>query len=356
MTTRPVFIVSSWYGPPWNEGEKNIARALELGLPDHGFSARVYSDAFHDVTRRAHHRPSPARIAGRLRFWAAAALTARREGATIVHLLTSVSSALGLKAAVIRTLSGASLVLHVTGLSSPVRGYRILLRADRVLVGGAYLRPLFPGAIEVPPISPNMNPEGADEPPRAVGAPRRLLYLGSMEPVRGVHTLIDALAAVRAAGDGNGWHLTIAWNGVGDPRYAAHVRTQIAERGLEDVVRWDGVAMEVGALYRGHDIVVIPRASRERMGFPLRLVEAFSFGSPVVVSDVGEMPAVTRGCGLVFRRGDPAGLASALSRLMSDPALHAECARHARERAREYAPARTIGRVAAVYRELDHGG
>jgi hypothetical protein len=67
-------IVCSYYGPPWNEGEKNIARALEIGLSAHGFSPRVYGNPAHDISALVRHRPSPAKIAACIRFWRATGL------------------------------------------------------------------------------------------------------------------------------------------------------------------------------------------------------------------------------------------------------------------------------------------
>jgi glycosyltransferase involved in cell wall biosynthesis len=352
MTERPtVGIVCAMYGPPWNEGEKNMARALELGLPAHGFSPRVYCNRAHDNMAPVRHRPSPWKIATSLRFWHEAGRAARRDGARVVHLVTSLSSILGLKCAVIRASSGAPLLLHVTGLSQPLRGHRFLLSADRVVVGGAYLKPWFPEALELPPVSPHVKINGV-APRCAEGPGRRLLYMGSMEPVRGVHTLADALGLLRQRGQLGGIRLTIAWNGLGRATYADGIRARLAAHGVEDVVRWEGVASDVPALYDAHDLVVIPRASGERMGFPLRMLEALSRGRPVVTSDVGEMPTVAAGCGLVFRRGDVTGLADALHQFATDTALYARCATMAGERSAAYSPDATIGRIASVYRDL----
>jgi glycosyltransferase involved in cell wall biosynthesis len=351
MSDTPVVgIVCAMYGPPWNEGEKNIARALELGLPAHGFAARVYNNTMHDESAPVRHRPSPWKIATSVRFWRGAGRAARRDGARVVHVVTSLSSILGLKCAVIKAAARAPLVLHVTGLSQPRGGHRVLLNAERVIVGGEYLKPWFPEAVDLPPVSPHVRVNGATPAPATSG--KRLLWLGSMEPVRGVHHLADALGLLRERGQLNGTRLTLAWNGLGTAEYADEMRRRFAQHGLEGIVRWEGVASELGALYQEHDVVVIPRATDERMGWPLRLLEAFSYGRPVVTADVGEMPSVGAGCGLFYRRGDVAGLAEALHAIASDPALYARLQQQTVVRAAEYSPARTIERIAGIYREL----
>ncbi len=353
-----VMIVCTMYGPPWNEGEKNIARVLERSLGAHGFEAFVWAKRAPDPTAPPRHRPSLGGLMDNLRFWAEIGRTARARGVDVIHVLTSLSSALGLKSFCIRTLAGTPVLLHVTGLSRPTRGYRTLLRADRVVVGGTYLQPFFPGAEEIPPVSPHVNQDnGAGVPAsRPPGRGARLLYLGAMEPVRGVHTFVEGMARLRDARGHGDVCATIAWNGCGDQAYAASMRTLVARHGLDAHVRWEGVVTDLGALYRAHDVVVIPPAGEERMGFPLRLIEALSYGRPVVVSDVGELPRVAVGCGLVFPREDAGALAGALIQLLDTPGLYDACVTHAVARAAEYDGSVTVGRLAALYRELMQTG
>ena len=354
---RHMLIVSTDYGPPWNEGEKNIARMLRSALVDEGWKVTVASNHASDITAGPQHRASVREIASTLRFWIQTAAVARERGVAVIHLLSSVSSALGLKCRVLRQRSGASLVLHVTGLARPVSGYRRFLRADQIVVGGSYLLPLFPGAINLPPLSPHLNRQRKLEAGRPLVTPpgRRLLYLGAMESVRGVHTLVEALALLHRRPGGEPYTLTIAWNGHGSPQYRARIEADIARHGLTGAVRWLGVVENLASLYRRHDVVVIPHTSKERMGFPLRLLEALSYGRPVVVSDTGEMPLVADGCGLVFRRRDPHGLARAVESLLGDPALYRRCVRQAYETVARYEPAETVRCLLGVYDTLTGG-
>lgn len=354
---RRMLIVSTDYGPPWNEGEKNIARMLRSALINEGWRVTVASNHASDITAGPNHRGSVREIATTLRFWMQTADAARRQGVKVIHLLSSVSSALGLKCRVLRQRSRASLVLHVTGLARPVSGYRRFLRADRIVVGGSYLLPLFPGAINLPPLSPHLNRQRKLEAGRPVVAPagRRILYLGALESARGIHTLVEALALVRRRPAGSAYSLTIAWNGHGSPKYRQQIEAAIARHELTGSVRWLGVVNDLGRLYRQHDVVVIPHASKERMGFPLRLLEALSYGRPVVVSDMGEMPIVAAGCGVVFPRRDPLGLATALESLLEDPALYRRCVRQAYETVARYEPAETMRSLLGVYEGLEGG-
>jgi glycosyltransferase involved in cell wall biosynthesis len=238
-----------------------------------------------------------------------------------------------------------------------VSGYQRFLRADRIVVGGSYLLPLFPGAVNLPPLSPHLNRQRRLEAARPfVATPgRRILYLGAMEAVRGVHTLVEALALLRHRPTGGDYSLTLAWNGHGSPQYRQRIEAEVTRLGLAGSVRWLGVVNDLARLYRQHDVVVIPHTSKERMGFPLRLLEALSYGRPVVVSDTGEMPLVAAGSGVVFPRRDADGLARSLHTLLEDPDVYQRCVRHAYATVARYEPADTVRCLLDLYEGLAAG-
>ncbi|MFL5386895.1 MAG: glycosyltransferase family 4 protein, partial [Longimicrobiaceae bacterium] len=295
-------------------------------------------------------------LARKLGVWRRAADAARREGVDLIHVMCSITSVAGLKLHLLRRRSGLPVVAHFTGVGTPHVGYRWLMAADRVLVGGEYLRRYLPEAESIPPLSPHVAEPGAARPrdPDPARPRRRVLFLGAMERVRGVQTLVAALGLLRrdpAAGD---FTLTIAWNGFGEPGWDAAIRAQIAGAGIEDRVEWQVGDADVPALYRGHDVLVVPRLGGTRMSFPLRIVEAMSYGTPVVASDAGEMPRIVEGCGLVYPQGDHAALAGALRALLTDDELYARSVRASLARAAEFAPARTVDRIVSTYRHALH--
>jgi glycosyltransferase involved in cell wall biosynthesis len=90
-------------------------------------------------------------------------------------------------------------------------------------------------------------------------------------------------------------------------------------------------------------------------GLPLALVEAMSFGLPVVVSRVGGVPeVVTDGVeGLLVPPSDSAALAAAIRSLLDDTALRSRQGDAARTRAlRDFA----IGTMVDRYERLYRGG
>lgn len=84
---------------------------------------------------------------------------------------------------------------------------------------------------------------------------------------------------------------------------------------------------------------------------PMVIYEACALGLPVVAAAVGGIPELVREeeNGLLFRRGDAAGLVVALRRLAKDAALRARLSAGARARAAEWSPERHLGRLLAIY-------
>src|SRR5205085_1962250 len=73
----------------------------------------------------------------------------------------------------------------------------------------------------------------------------------------------------------------------------------------------------------------------EREPFGMAVLEALAAGRPAVVpAAAGPAEIVDRSCGVLYRPGDPAAAASALSRVLSDPGLAARPGSAGRERAR----------------------
>jgi glycosyltransferase involved in cell wall biosynthesis len=83
---------------------------------------------------------------------------------------------------------------------------------------------------------------------------------------------------------------------------------------------------ELRATYAGSDVLVLPSivdARGDTEGLGVVLLEAMSYGVPVVASDIGGITDIVEHdtSGLLVPPGDPAALAQALERLARDPAL-----------------------------------
>ncbi len=196
----------------------------------------------------------------------------------------------------------------------------------------------FPWVSERVVVIPNGVAESFSPPPgesdprpvraRHAGGRPYVLHLGTLEPRKGIATLVAAweLLVEREPGapdlvlaGGHGWGLREIL-----PRIAASPhRERIHLPGHVS----DGDAVE---LLRHAELVVLPS---EAEGFGLPLAEALCCGTPCVASDIPALREVAAGAALLVPPGDPAALAGALAE-----ALASDRNRELRRRALERAP------------------
>ncbi|HVS27971.1 MAG TPA: glycosyltransferase family 4 protein [Solirubrobacteraceae bacterium] len=145
-----------------------------------------------------------------------------------------------------------------------------------------------------------------------------LLYVGRVEPRKGVEFAVAALAELPD-------EARLSVIGVGEPEYLESLRAQAARLGVGERLTLAG-GVDRGALYgayAGADAVLFPVRWEEPWG--LVPLEAMGVGRPVVASGRGGSSEYLRddsNC-LLFDVDDPASLAAALRRLATEPALRA---------------------------------
>ena len=143
-----------------------------------------------------------------------------------------------------------------------------------------------------------------------------VVFVGRLDPVKGVPLLLDAFAEVKARHPQA--RLTIAGDG--------HIRERLEARarslGLQ--VNFPGYLDEgqVADLLATADMLVLPSFAE---GLPVVLMEALAAQIPVIATQVGGVPELVQHgvSGLIVPPGDVVGLAEAIDRLLSDPALRA---------------------------------
>jgi glycosyltransferase involved in cell wall biosynthesis len=143
---------------------------------------------------------------------------------------------------------------------------------------------------------------------------RNVLFVGRLEAVKGVDTLLRAAALT--AGQVDGLSVTIA----GDGEDRSRLEKMSSDLGLDETVQFRGWLSreEVAVCYAEAEIVAIPSVWPETLASVG--VEAFAAGRPVVASDVGGIPeAVVDGVtGLLVRRRDARMLADALVDILTN--------------------------------------
>jgi glycosyltransferase involved in cell wall biosynthesis len=169
--------------------------------------------------------------------------------------------------------------------------------------------------------------------------------VGRLAVEKGYHHLLDALARVRRAGQ----PLELALIGGGGE--GERLADQARELEVAGAVHFLGVRQELQELYPAFDLFALPSLEE---GSPMALLEAMACALPSVATRVGGVPeAVEDGrSGLLVPAADPEALATALTRLATDPDLRHRLGRAARRRVEE---SLSLERVVRSYEELWEG-
>ena len=152
-----------------------------------------------------------------------------------------------------------------------------------------------------------------------------LLYVGRIEPVKGLMTIIETLSLLKKTKTSlyNQLKLVVIGGGRKDydlPRNKEFIRIQesLREKKLRGKVVFLGSKKqaELKKYYSAADVLIVPSIYES---FGLVVIEALACGTPVVVSQIGEMRDIVKQGknGLSFRPNDPLSLARSLERFFA---------------------------------------
>jgi hypothetical protein len=228
-----------------------------------------------------------------------------------------------------RALVGSSLAIHA--ISEAIGG---TIRSE-------YGAPA--GSVTVVPIAlPDLVDDAAEasEPSPAgddVRSPVRILFVGRLEPRKGLDALLAAAAEI--VGERSDVEFDLAGDDsivvAGGETYRARFERDLGDREQSARVRFHGVVDErrLDELYRSCDVFVAPSRYES---FGLVFLEAMQRGKPVVGTRVGGVPEVVRDLvdGLLVDPDDPAALRSAILTLVDDADRRAAMGESGRMRVR----------------------
>lgn len=194
---------------------------------------------------------------------------------------------------------------------------------------------------------------------RALGLPEAgplLLFVGRMQPLKGAHVAVQALAELAAASAPSSPPTLVLVGGPSGPRGAAYLedlRTLVDELGLAPRIRFvDPQPHELlSSYYRAADVCLVPSRSES---FGLVALEAAACGTPVVASAVGGLTTLVEDqvTGLLVEDPDPRAFAGAVGRVLADQALAARLAAGAVAAARRYTWRHAASVLVQTYGEL----
>jgi glycosyltransferase involved in cell wall biosynthesis len=208
---------------------------------------------------------------------------------------------------------------------------RLARRADAITVASRFLQRRFGGTL-IPHVrdteawDPDRYDRAAARARLGVGDERVVMFLGTPRGHKGVDDLVEAVGLVA------GTRLVLVGaDPAGDAgrRWASRPWVQlVGEIPFDDVPRYLIAA----------DAVAVPqRATSDTVAqVPAKIFDAMALARPIVSTAVSMIPEILDGCGVLVPPGDVVALATALRRLLDDPAAAAELGRRARARCREH--------------------
>ncbi len=148
------------------------------------------------------------------------------------------------------------------------------------------------------------------------------LYVGRLTPIKGLETLLDAMARLRRGGSRA--RLLVVGGDLDEPvdGHVAALRARVAGLGLDDRVRFVGPQPQdaLRAWYVAADVVVLPSYYES---FGMVALEAMACGRPVIASRVGGLQTTVLDdvTGLLVPDHDGVALAAAIERVLDDGSL-----------------------------------
>ncbi len=171
-----------------------------------------------------------------------------------------------------------------------------------------------------------------------------ILWVGRPDPYKNLAGLIAAFARLKHEAH---FPAILRLAGSRDARYPEAGRLA-AQLGVERDVVQTGYLTDDQLVreYQGADVFVLPSFYE---GFGLPVLEAMACGTPVVCSRQGSLPEVAGDAALQVRPQDVPGLAEAIRRVLSEPALAADLAARGLRQAARFTWAATAQETLRAY-------
>jgi glycosyltransferase involved in cell wall biosynthesis len=174
-----------------------------------------------------------------------------------------------------------------------------------------------------------------------------LLFLGHVLRDKGVYDLVHAFARVTRKFP----RAKLVLGGIGDLEGVQQLAAQLEISDRLSCPGWLGPDRKSAALASSL-IFLLPSYAE---GMPMALLEAMSWGLPVIATPVGGIPQVVdhEVNGLLVAAGDAEGLAAQIERLLADPALRERLGASARARIEtDFSLRDALERLTAIYKRF----
>jgi glycosyltransferase involved in cell wall biosynthesis len=157
-----------------------------------------------------------------------------------------------------------------------------------------------------------------------------LVWVGRIDPLKDVKTLLRAFARVRIAIPAARLRI-FGGTPKGNERYLRECLGLRDDLGLETSATFEGRVRSISDAYLSGDVVVATSISE---GFPYAVLEAMASGRAMIATDVGGVNEAIDDTGILVPPQDDVSLAEACIRLLRDPLLREVLATRGRDRVR----------------------
>ena len=250
---------------------------------------------------------------------------------------------------------------------------RVLARADRIIAATlaeqTQLRFLYKASDRKLTIIPpgvdvsHFYPIPSDEAKMAIGLKpdvRMILFVGRIEPLKGVDTLIRAMSCLKLNNPDHPVHLAI----IGGEPDASPQQMSVEMARLQKLC--DELALDQTVVFlgkRGQDTLPYYYSAAEVLVMPshyelfgMVALEAMACGTPVIASEVGGLGFLVQNgeTGYTIPNGDPDVLCDKLSMILNNAGLRETMGRRAAEYAQSYTWDKIAAQIINVYQALQN--
>ena len=251
---------------------------------------------------------------------------------------------------------GRKVVLHIHGggfkeyyATDPSFIGRVLPKCDAIVVLSQSWKSFFDGITNpdrvrvVPNIVENPSLMGVEDDGKF-----HLLFLGHIQKAKGIFDLVEIINEYKT--DYNGRLILDIGGGMFE---VERLRQIIKDNHLEDIVHFHGWVSgdDKIRLLNTADAFILPSYTE---GVPISILEAETYGLPILATTVGGIPEIVSdgGNGFLFTPGDKAAIKTAIDKLLADTKLCRALRESSRMRAANNLPSHIETVLTSLYNDL----
>lgn len=188
-----------------------------------------------------------------------------------------------------------------------------------------------------------------DKVPVEKGRPVRFLFLGEIGERKGVFDILSGISHHKEKLQGK-IKLRIGGN-----KHETELKKQITDNGLENIVNFEGWVSgdKKIELLNWADVFILPSYNE---GLPISILEAMSYGMPVISTPVGGIPEVVdEQNGILVKPGNEEEIVQAITYFIEHPSKISTMGNHSQEVVKTYLPDYVMNQLKGIYEDLLKG-